>query len=139
MCHDIAVPHFVEMGRPAGVVVAFEMMSTVIEHMGAVYLFFPMLPMLGQGRVRAKHHHETEPPMLYEVIHASLSFAAIHWALRLSFLCEMNPLVTLVRHCVWREGWEEMVLALWGQAVGILIAMIYVVNYYSPRKHRRKT
>ena len=35
--------------------------------MGVVYMFIPMLPYLGAGKVRAKTHHETEAPVLHEV------------------------------------------------------------------------
>ena len=180
MCHDISIPSFVSLGRPPVVIFVFEMMGTVIEHMGAVYLFIPMLPstdpvvkknlllMLsrqppssasgGGHRVRAKHHHESEPPSLQELMHSSIAFAGdanldvclyvflysdnhygagIHWTLRLCFMSEMNPLVTLVQFTLWNQGWDECIMALWGQAVGVLIAITYVCNYYSPRKQRK--
>ena len=130
--------HAASSGRSHAAIFLFEMLSTVIEHMGAIYLFIPMLPMAGQGRVRAKHHHETEAPALHEVMHAALAFAGIHWALRLSFMSEMNPLVTLARTCILWHGWEEMLLMLWGEAVGVLVTMVYIVNYYAPRKQRRR-
>ena len=136
MCHDIAVPSFGSAGRPPAVIFAFEMTSTTIEHMGAVYLFIPMLPAVSHGRVRAKHHHETLAPALQDVMHAALAFAGIHWALRLSFMSEMNPLATIVRHTLWNQGWEECTMAIWGQGVCVLVALIYIVNYYSPRKQR---
>ena len=139
LCRNVPdVPASEASERSHAAIFLFEMFSTVIEHMGAVYLFVPMLPMLGQGRVRAKHHHETEPPALHEVMHSGLAFAGIHWALRLSFKSEMNPLVTLARTCIVWHGWEEMLLMLWGEAVGVLVAMVYIVNYYAPRKQRRR-
>ena len=138
MCHDVAVPPFVALGRTHAEIFAFEMMGTIIEHMGAVYLFIPMLPALGQGKVRAKHHHETEAPLLGEVMHASLAFAGIHWTLRLCFMSEMNPLVTVAKACVWGHGWDEALLMLWGQGVGVVVALIYIANYYAPRKRSRR-
>jgi hypothetical protein len=140
MCRGVLseVPEHVYPKREHGSVFAFEALSTVIEHMGAVYLFIPMLPMVSQGRVRAKHHHETEAPELHEVMHAAVAFAGIHWGLRLSFMGEMNPLVTVARACILWHGWEEAVLLLWGEAVGVLVTMVYIVNYYAPRKQRKK-
>lgn len=138
MCHDVGVPGFVAMGRSHTALFAFEMAGTVIEHMGAVYLFIPMLPLLGQGRVRAKHHHETEAPLLVEVMHAAVAFAGLHWTLRLSFMSEMNPLVAVVKCFIWGQGWDECVLVLWGQAAGVTVALTYIMNYYAPRKQRRK-
>lgn len=134
---EVPTPAREKMGHAA--VFLLEMLSTVIEHMGAVYLFIPMLPLVGQGRVRAKHHHETEAPPLAEVMFAAVAFAVIHWALRVCFMAEMNPLVTLVKGCVhWHGDPEEMLLMLWGEAVGVLVAMVYIVNYYAPRKQRRR-
>ena len=138
MCRSVAVPEHVFPKRGHGSLFAFEALSTVIEHMGAVYLFIPMLPMVSQGRVRAKHHHETEAPELHEVMHAAVAFAGIHWGLRLSFMGEMNPLVTVARACILWHGWEEALLLLWGEAVGVLVAMVYIMNYYAPRKQRKK-
>jgi len=134
MFHGVRVPAFVPMGRTHAELFVFEMMGTAIEHMGAVYLFIPMLPALGHGRVRPKHHYETEPPQLGEVMHASVAFAGIHWTLRLCFLSEMNPLVTVTRACVWGQGWDEAMMMLWGQGVGVLVALIYIAKYYHPRK-----
>ena len=51
--------------------------------------------------------------------------AGIHWALRLCFMSEMNPLVTLVQFTLWNQGWDECVMALWGQAVGVLVAIAH--------------
>jgi hypothetical protein len=66
MCRSVMseVPPHIYPKRAHGSLFVFEALSTVIEHMGAVYLFIPMLPMVTQGRVRAKHHHETEAPGL---------------------------------------------------------------------------
>jgi hypothetical protein len=135
-----APKHVTLMARSHGSLFVFETLSTTIEHMGAVYLFIPMLPLVSQGRVRAKHHHETEAPDTHEVMYAALAFAGIHWGLRLSFMGEMNPLVTVARACIlWHEGTgEEMLLMLWGEAVGVLVAMVYILNYYAPRKQRKR-
>ena len=55
------------LGRSPAVMITCEMISTIIEQMGVVYMFIPMLPYLGAGKVRAKTHHETEAPVLHEV------------------------------------------------------------------------
>jgi len=133
--------HVLPFKRSHSSLFLFEMLSTAIEHMAAIYLFIPMLPMISQGKVRAKHHHETEAPELNEVMHAALAFAGIHWSLRLSFLGEMNPLATVVRACIlWHgeETGEELLLMLWSETVGVLIAMVYIANYYAPRKYQGK-
>jgi len=139
MCHIVSTPPYVSLGRAPEAIFVFEMMATAIEHMGAIYLFIPMLPSAnsnggGGHRVRAKTHHETEAPMLDEVMHAALAFAGIHWSLRICFMCEMNPLVTLVKYAIWNQGWEECLMQVWGQILGVGIAWVYIANYYSPRK-----
>ena len=74
-----------------------------------------------------------------DVMQAALGLGGLHWSLRLSFMSEMNPLVTMVKSALWNAGWDECVMGLWGQAVGVLVALLYVSNYYSPRKHRKKS
>jgi hypothetical protein len=77
-------------------------------------------------------------PHKQEVLHAAVAFAGIHWGARLSFMGEMNPLVTVARACIAWHGEEEMLLLLWGECVGVLVAMVYIVNYHAPRKHRNE-
>lgn len=139
ICHDLKVPIMGRDERPPAVVLVCEMLSTTMEQMGAVYLFIPMLPQLSGNRVRAKHHHETEAPSLSEVMRAALAFSALHWSLRMVFMSEVNPLATLVKTIVAgdKAHWHECLMALWGQGLGVLIAQVYVINYYSPRKQRR--
>jgi hypothetical protein len=136
------IEHVYPFKRSHASLFMFEMLSTTIEHMAAIYLFIPMLPMISQGKVRAKHHHETEAPAINEVMYAALAFGGIHWALRMSFMGEMNPLVTVVRACVlWygKKTGEEMLVMLWSEIVGVIIAMVYITNYYAPRKHSKKS
>ena len=67
-----------------------------------------------------------------------MAFSVMHWALRVNFLSEMNPLVSLVKTALWNEGWEECLMAIWGQTIGVVIAQVYVFCYYSPRKYPSK-
>ena len=135
------MPKFEGVERPGAVVLSFELLSTLIEHMGVVYLFIPMLPpLLGPGarRVKAKHHHETEAPGVPEVMQAALAFSVLHWMLRLTFMSEMHPLVTVVKSALANEGWEECLMAVWGQLLGLLVAQVYTFTYYAPRKQAPK-
>jgi len=61
-----SLPKFISLNRPPAVIMAFEMMGTLIEQMGILYLFIPMLPPLlgvsSRQRVKTKHHHDTDAP-----------------------------------------------------------------------------
>lgn len=163
---DTPVPLWVSLHRLPAVIFGSEVISTIIEHMAVVYLFLPLLPaamhaQLHQSRqnsrvslrVQPKSHPDTDEPSNQVVMHAALAFAGVHWSLRLSFLSEMNPGVTLVKATVWawqqdklahghveeakHEIWNECLMAVWGQVVGFLIAMVYIVHYLPVRKSVR--
>jgi hypothetical protein len=93
-------------------------------------------------------------------MHASAAFAGVHWCLRLTFLSEMNPGVTFIKAMLWcwqqtakenysssmnststhagktpsDEIWSECLMAVWGQCVGFIIALVYIVHYLPLRK-----
>lgn len=172
LCKDTPVPQWVSLGRLPSVIFAAEMFCTIIEHMAVVYLFLPLLPLMvhsqimhsgsrGQGlRVQPKSHPETEEPTNQMVMHASIAFAGVHWCLRLSFLTEINPALSLVKATLWvwqsqhaqpemgnhtaihngthhsveDEIWSECLMSVWGQCVGFLIALVYIVHYLPLRK-----
>jgi hypothetical protein len=161
---DTAVPQWVSFGRLPSVIFATEMFCMIIEHMAVVYLFLPLLPAIVHSqiiqqskglRVQPKRHPETEEPTNQMVMHASVAFAGVHWCLRLSFLSEINPSLSLVKSTLWvwqyqRQGsnhthtehhigvedeiWSECLMAVWGQLVGFLIALVYIVHYLPLRK-----
>lgn len=159
---DSPAPNWVSLGRLPAVVFGAEMLSTLIEHMAVVYLFLPLLPTAFHAqlhqqrlpsvkglRVQAKNHPETEEPSNQIVVHAALSFAAVHWCLRLAFLAEINPSLSLIKSTIWvwqvnnrvgdqthavDEIWSECLMAIWGQCVGFLLALVYIVHYVPVRK-----
>ena len=158
LCKDIPIPLWVSLGRLPMVIFASEMVSTIIEHMAVVYLFLPLLPSIVHSlmnnarqtypkvRVQTKKHPETEEPSNQVVMHASIAFAAVHWCLRLCFLSEINPSITFIKATLWTwqqnatdtvaidEIWSESLMAIWGQCVGFLIALVYIVQYLPLRK-----
>ena len=94
------------------------------------------------------------------MMHASAAFAWVHWCLRLTFLSEMNPGLTFIKAMLWcwqqehaekvhhsssstnttashapsDEIWSECLMAVWGQCVGFVIALVYIVHYLPMRK-----
>jgi hypothetical protein len=120
------------------------MITMIIEHMAAVYLFLPLIPSLihTQTRVQPKNHPETKEPDNQVVMHASITFSAVHWCLRLTFLAEINPPLSLIKSVLWVwqnpehsvEIWDECLMAVWGQCIGFLIALVYIVHYLPLRK-----
>jgi hypothetical protein len=160
LCKDIIVPTWASLGRLPMVIFGSELISTIIEHMAIVYLFLPLLPASIHSqmnnaarrhvRVQAKNHADTDEPTNHAVMHASIAFSGLHWCLRLTFLSEMNPGLTLIKSTVWTwqvnaansthvgelvdEIWSECLMAIWGQAVGFLIALVYIIRYLPLRK-----
>ena len=87
------------------------------------------------------------------MMHASAAFAGVHWCLRLTFLSEMNPGLTFIKAMLWcwqqtpkedhsssstnttashapsDEIWSECLMAVWGQCVGFIVALVYIVHY----------
>lgn len=179
-CKDIAIAPWVSLGRLPAVIFSSEMLSTIIEHMAVVYLFLPLLPVAmhlqmqrsrlprDSGlRVMPKNDPETEEPQFQAVMVAALAFSGVHWCLRLSFLAEINPSLSVIKATLWTwqvqqhaaslganstqatasshdhvkeevdEIWSECLMAMWGQIVGFLIALVYIVNYLPLRKSVR--
>ena len=107
-----------------------------------------------------KNHVETKEPTNQIIMHASAAFAGVHWCLRLTFLSEMNPGLTFIKAMLWcwqqehaekvnhsssstnttashapsDEIWSECLMAVWGQCVGFVIALVYIVHYLPMRK-----
>lgn len=173
LCKDIPIPQWVSLGRLPTVIFAHEMLGTIIEHMAVVYLFLPLLPTMIHLQiqqtirpglhVQSKNHPETEEPTNSLIMHGSIAFAILHWCLRLSFLSEMNPGVSLIKTVLWvwqvqknadnpvkdlhqnqtehhsaeyviDELWTECLMQVWGQCVGFLLALVYIMHYFPLRK-----
>jgi hypothetical protein len=158
LCKDIAIPPWVSIGRPPMVIFSTEMLGTIIEHMAIVYLFLPLLPHIvhlqmnnartpnPKLRVQPKNHIETDEPTNQVVIHASIAFAGLHWCLRLCFIAEISPSLSVIKSTLWTwqqnttqthiidEIWSECLMAVWGQCVGFLVALVYIVHYLPLRK-----
>ena len=158
LCKDIPIPEWVSLGRPSTVIFSTEMISTIIEHMSIVYLFLPLLPTIVHKqinnarqvnpklRVQAKNHQETEEPTNQVVMHASVAFAGLHWCLRLCFIAEISSSLSFIKSTLWAwqqasdavkvdEIWNECLMAIWGQCVGFLVALVYIVHYIPLRKY----
>lgn len=94
----------------------------------------------GVRRVKPKSHHEAQAPHNSTVLHAALVFAGLHWCLSRGFCIEMTPLTTLLLAILRsaREGdaatsaWATATIALWAQAVGVLVTVSYVA-LFAPR------
>jgi hypothetical protein len=180
-CKDIPTVQWVSLGRLPAVIFSSELLSTIIEHMSVVYLFLPLLPVAmhvqmhsarskhslrkSGVRVMPKNDPDTEEPRSESVAIAALLFSGVHWCLRLTFLSEISPSLSVIKATLWAwqhhaaaaasgtnstvahpspshgssgevvdEIWSECLMAVWGQMVGFLIALVYIVNYLPLRK-----
>ena len=82
-------------------------------------------------------------------MHAAITMSTLHWCLWRGFCVEMNPCVTILLALMLQkqgggeEGtngdkdviWAHAKMALWGQAVGIFLCIVYVAMY-APRESK---
>ena len=147
LCRDMQLSApLVPTTRPGGVIFGSETLATVVEHFAVVYLFLPLLPPNYshsarysfpsiQPKARAKSSPQAVPPSNATVLHAAIIFAVSHWCLRVSFLAEMNPSISLLKTVLapsllqTQDGWRSCLLTLWGQGVGLLLAILYAVSF----------
>lgn len=109
-------------------------------------------------KVKPKSHHETQAPSNQVVLHAALVLGGLHWCLSRGMCIEMSPLQTLlvmilrwqkkglstpvghdssssvgVASSSYHEVWSTATVALWAQAVGLLLCISYVL-LFAPRE-----
>jgi len=83
-------------------------------------------------------------------MHAAITMSTLHWCLWRAFCVEMNPCITILLALMRQkqgEGgggsssgggdaiWIHAKMALWGQAVGIFLCIVYV-GMYAPRESK---
>ena len=144
----------------ATVVFALELIGTTLEHMAVVYVILPLLPPAHHHnhnhnnnhsrppRVKPKSHPDTKAPSNQVVQHAAVAFAGLHWCLSRGFCIEMSPMVTLLIAVLRAQTltaaapfdtlahvWTAAAVALWAQAVGVLLCVAYVA-LFAPREPR---
>ena len=143
--------HRVEHAHTA--VFALELVGTLIEHLAVVFVLLPLLPPAHahesqqQGfafpKVKLKSHQDTQPPPNHAVMHAALTFAALHWCLWRGFCVDMSPITTLLVAILRtlrptaamsvQAIWDVAIMALWGQFVGFCLCMLFAA-LYMPRE-----
>ena len=137
-------PQALPVERPGGVVFGAEVVATAIEHFAIVYLCVPLLPTTYSHSARFKSRQgggkqslsATTAPSNLIVLQMALAFAVSHWCLRTTFSTEMNPTVSILKAVItaWQgqPRWQECAMSLWGQAIGLLFAIVYAVSF-SPK------
>ena len=116
------------------VVFALELVGTMVEHLAVVFVLMPLLPPSApteQGKVRPKAHMDTPPPSNAAVMHAAVTFTALHWCLWRGLCVDMSPPTTLLLAFLRGEAtcWDGVAMALWGQAVGLGACMAYAALF----------
>lgn len=137
--------HRVEHAAP--IVFALEVIGTMIEHLAIIYVLLPLLPPASLGpanaaawwvfptqrKVKPKSHQDAQAPSNPAVLHAAVTFATLHWCLWRGFGVDMNPAVTLLIGILRGGIWDTVAVALWGQLVGLALAVVYAA-FYVPRE-----
>jgi len=149
----------IHVQHPLSIVFVLEIIGTALEHMAVVYVILPLLPPENSHgakfkfpKVKPKSHEDTVAPSNKSVMHAAITFTGVHFCLWRSLNVEMNPAITLLIAYVrcLQEGsnsnissghggkeealgiitpWSHATMGLWGQAVGLLVCIVYTVLY----------
>ena len=143
--------------HPLPIVFVLEMFATMLEHMAVVYVVMPLLPADNTHganflfpKVKPKSDQSTKAPSNVVVMHAAVTFSALHWSMWRAFGTEMNPAITIVMayvrdhqlhdptltapHMV-QNPWDHATMAVWGQLVGLLLSLAYTAAYI-PRESK---
>ena len=175
ICTNATIPNLIRQHvfQPPSIVFVLELIMTAIEHLAVVYIIVPLLPSpfsfshhhnnnnptyytWNFNRVRHKSHKENTPPANKLIVHAALTFVAIHWCMWRTFETEMNPSTTILLAYIRSlqvdeynnsssnstetkdynkndyggiDIWGRCVIAVWGQLVGLLICIIYSLMF----------
>jgi glycerol uptake facilitator-like aquaporin len=119
---------------PLKMVLFYEGIGTIMEHLTIVYLVVPMLASAASASIMRKS--ELTGPPNGAVAHTACVVAVLHFLLQRGLHAEMNPTVTVLLASLSIMPANHAVTALAGQCIGVLFSLVYL-SLFAPRVRTR--